>query len=82
MPISPNKVAKKIFKINGNESSIAYISEESRFRIRPVGVFRKKFKLAFFRIKTLKFNEYFNLKKINCYFAQIFYQTFVNVFTG
>ena len=38
-PNKPNKFAKKIFKINGKESSIAYISELNRIKIRPVGTF-------------------------------------------
>ncbi len=40
--------AKNIFKMNGNESSIAYISVLKRFNMRPLGVLSKNFKLAFY----------------------------------
>ena len=47
VPAKPNIWAKNIFMIKGKESSIAYISELKRLRIRPIGVVSKNFTGAY-----------------------------------
>ena len=42
VPMRPTNCAQNMFIMNGNESSIAYISELKRFNIRPIGVILKK----------------------------------------
>jgi len=37
VPITRKNWAIKIFKINGNESSITFVSDENRFNILPRG---------------------------------------------
>lgn len=40
-PSRPTNCARRMFKINGSESSIAYVSDEKRFKMRPNGVTSK-----------------------------------------
>lgn len=42
LPISPASWANKMLKMNGNESSMVFVSELKRFKIRPTGVMSKK----------------------------------------
>lgn len=37
VPMTRNNWAKRIFKINGNESSITFVSDENLFKILPRG---------------------------------------------
>lgn len=41
VPMTRKNCAKRIFKINGNESSIIFISDENRFKILPRGFISK-----------------------------------------
>lgn len=42
LPNKPANCARSIFKMNGRESSIVFVSEENLFNIRPSGVMSKK----------------------------------------
>jgi len=37
VPMTRNNWARRIFKINGNESSITFVSDENLFKILPRG---------------------------------------------
>lgn len=41
VPMTKKNCAKRIFKINGNESSITFVSDENRFNILPRGFISK-----------------------------------------
>lgn len=41
VPMTRNNWARRIFKINGNESSIIFVSDENRFNILPRGFISK-----------------------------------------
>ena len=46
-PVTPNKQARKMLSMKGNESSIVYMSLEMRLMIRPRGVMSKNRSDAF-----------------------------------